>query len=83
MRTRSAKAQQTEGLRHLTCAQDLSSTHIGAIWTMKMSTCGRLLATAGQDKIVRVWVVKSSYECVTSPPPPPPPPPPQPSWLGP
>lgn len=27
-----------------------------------MSTCGRLLATAGQDNIVRVWVVKGAVE---------------------
>lgn len=40
--------------------QDLSGEHIGAVWTMKFSLCGKLLATAGQDNIVRVWVLKES-----------------------
>ncbi|KNC74725.1 hypothetical protein SARC_12736 [Sphaeroforma arctica JP610] len=30
----------------------------GPIWTMKFSVDGKLLAAAGQDRIVRVWVVK-------------------------
>eukprot|EP00041_Stephanoeca_diplocostata_P028428 m.805740 g.805740 ORF g.805740 m.805740 type:complete len:822 (+) comp23374_c0_seq3:205-2670(+) len=60
MRTRSAKTQHHEDLRHLRVVQDLSGKHDGAIWTMKMSTCGRLLATAGQDNVVRVWVVKGA-----------------------
>lgn len=28
---------------------------------MKFSQCGRLLATAGQDKVLRVWVVRNAY----------------------
>eukprot|EP00794_Sanderia_malayensis_P011104 gene11102-12273_t len=40
--------------------QDLSGEHIGAIWTMKFSLCGRLIAAAGQDNIVRVWVLKEA-----------------------
>ncbi|TRY57390.1 hypothetical protein DNTS_024969 [Danionella cerebrum] len=35
--------------------QDLSGEHMGAVWTMKFSHCGRLLATAGQDNVVRIW----------------------------
>eukprot|EP00250_Pteridium_aquilinum_P016752 c23276_g3_i1 orf=240-3296(-) len=31
--------------------------HQGAIWTMKFSLDGSYLATAGQDKVVRVWEV--------------------------
>jgi len=38
--------------------QDLSGEHVGAVWTMKFSICGKLLATAGQDNVVRVWVLK-------------------------
>eukprot|EP00053_Salpingoeca_punica_P012257 m.109738 g.109738 ORF g.109738 m.109738 type:complete len:714 (-) comp15900_c0_seq2:301-2442(-) len=32
------------------------------VWTMKFTNCGRLLATAGQDQIVRVWVRKDAYD---------------------
>lgn len=45
-------------LQHI---QDLSGEHVGPIWCMKFSTCGRLLATAGQDRILRVWVMRSAY----------------------
>jgi hypothetical protein len=34
--------------------------HIGPIWSMKFSPDGCYLATAGQDSIVRVWVVVGS-----------------------
>ena len=42
-------------------AQELSSTHLGPIWCMKFSQCGQLLATAGQDTILTIWVLKQSY----------------------
>lgn len=29
---------------------------------MKFSHCGRLLATAGQDNVVRIWVLKSAFD---------------------
>ncbi|XP_025080244.1 WD repeat-containing protein 44-like [Pomacea canaliculata] len=41
--------------------QELTGEHTGAIWTMKFSPCGKLLATGGQDSILRVWVLKSCY----------------------
>lgn len=44
--------------RKIKLLQDLSGDHIGAVWSMKFSLCGKLLATAGQDNIVRVWVLK-------------------------
>lgn len=28
---------------------------------MKFSVCGRLLATAGQDRVLRIWVVRNAY----------------------
>ncbi|VDK69435.1 unnamed protein product [Litomosoides sigmodontis] len=41
------------------CYQELNNEHTGAIWCMKFSLCGRLLATAGQDSIIRVWVLRN------------------------
>ncbi|ELU01236.1 hypothetical protein CAPTEDRAFT_177177 [Capitella teleta] len=41
--------------------QDLGNQHNGAIWTMEFSHCGRLLATGGQDNLLRVWVLKGAY----------------------
>lgn len=45
-------------LQHM---QDLSGEHTGAVWCMKFSSCGRLLATAGQDRVLRIWVLKDAY----------------------
>uniref|UniRef100_A0AC35G9S6 WD repeat-containing protein 44 n=1 Tax=Panagrolaimus sp. PS1159 TaxID=55785 RepID=A0AC35G9S6_9BILA len=39
--------------------QEINTEHTGAIWCVKFSVCGRLIATAGQDNIVRIWVLKS------------------------
>ncbi|KAI4871405.1 hypothetical protein NFI96_027831 [Prochilodus magdalenae] len=47
---------------HVRVVQDLSGEHMGAVWTMKFSHCGRLLATAGQDNVVRIWVLKNAYD---------------------
>lgn len=33
----------------------------GAVWCMKFSHCGRLLATSGQDNVIWVWVLKEFY----------------------
>lgn len=42
--------------------QDLSGdSQTGAVWCMKFSPCGRLLATAGQDRLLRIWVLKDAY----------------------
>lgn len=41
--------------------QDLSGEHTGAVWCMKFSPCGRMLATGGQDKYLRIWVLKDAY----------------------
>ncbi|XP_065223152.1 WD repeat-containing protein 44 isoform X2 [Planococcus citri] len=41
--------------------QEFSGEHVGPVWCMKFSSCGRLLATAGQDRILRIWVIRSAY----------------------
>ncbi|CAH2085186.1 unnamed protein product [Euphydryas editha] len=35
--------------------------HAGAVWCCKFSVCGRLLATAGQDRLLRVWVTRDAH----------------------
>lgn len=32
------------------------NAHTSAVWVARFSRCGRMLATAGQDRIVRVWL---------------------------
>ncbi|XP_011058168.1 PREDICTED: WD repeat-containing protein 44 isoform X2 [Acromyrmex echinatior] len=41
--------------------QDLSGEHVGPVWCMKFSACGRLLATAGQDRVLRIWVLRDAF----------------------
>uniref|UniRef100_A0A8C5D978 WD repeat-containing protein 44 n=1 Tax=Gouania willdenowi TaxID=441366 RepID=A0A8C5D978_GOUWI len=66
--TRPAKFKAAHGFKgpfdfdQIKVVQDLSSEHIGAVWTMKFSHCGRLLATAGQDNVVRIWVLKTAFD---------------------
>ena len=36
--------------------------HNGAVWTMKFSVCGTMLATAGQDGLVKIWKVQHRPE---------------------
>lgn len=48
-----------EKIEHIQELKD--DQHEGPIWCMKFSSCGRLLATAGQDKILRIWVVKDAF----------------------
>jgi len=45
----------------LRLVQDIN-VHVGAVWSMKFSHCGRLLATAGQNNIIWVWVLKDYYQ---------------------
>jgi len=44
----------------LKLVQDIN-VHVGAVWSMKFSHCGKLLATAGQNNIIWVWVLKDYY----------------------
>lgn len=50
---------ELENIQHV---QELCGEHEGPVWCMKFSSCGRLLATAGQDKVLRVWVVRDAYQ---------------------
>uniref|UniRef100_A0A0K0F1R0 WD repeat-containing protein 44 n=1 Tax=Strongyloides venezuelensis TaxID=75913 RepID=A0A0K0F1R0_STRVS len=42
--------------------QQINNEHSGAIWVVKFSVCGKLIATAGKDGIVRVWCMKDAVE---------------------
>ncbi|XP_064100481.1 WD repeat-containing protein 44-like isoform X1 [Macrobrachium nipponense] len=46
---------------NLMYVQEITGEHTGPIWCMKFSGCGRLLATAGQDHVLRVWVLKQAF----------------------
>ncbi|EGT50318.1 hypothetical protein CAEBREN_09502 [Caenorhabditis brenneri] len=50
---------------HLTVEQELNNEHTGPIWCIKFSICGKLMATAGQDSILRIWVVRSHLQYFT------------------
>lgn len=50
-----------EGLRHV---QELCDCK-GAIWCMKFSVCGQLLAVAGQDQLLRVYCSQKSWKYFT------------------
>ncbi|KAK6052563.1 WD domain, G-beta repeat protein [Cooperia oncophora] len=43
----------------LKVVQELNNEHTGAVWCVRFSVCGRLMATAGQDNIIRVWAARS------------------------
>ncbi|KAL3098110.1 hypothetical protein niasHT_027655 [Heterodera trifolii] len=47
---------------NLALVQEMNNEHTGAVWCVKFSGCGRLLATAGQDRNVRVWVLHSQLK---------------------
>ncbi|KAK8399824.1 hypothetical protein O3P69_003684 [Scylla paramamosain] len=46
---------------NLMYVQEIAGEHTGPIWCTKFSGCGRLLATAGQDHMLRVWVLKQAF----------------------
>nr|XP_048719467.1 WD repeat-containing protein 44 isoform X3 [Caretta caretta] len=66
--TRPVKFKASHGFKgpfdfeQIKVVQDLSGEHMGAVWTMKFSHCGRLLASAGQDNVVRIWVLKNAFD---------------------
>jgi WD40 repeat protein len=39
----------------------MGSAHCGAVWCCRFSGCGRLLATCGQDRLLRVWVTRDAH----------------------
>ncbi|CAJ0583099.1 unnamed protein product, partial [Mesorhabditis spiculigera] len=44
---------------HTKVVQEIKAEHTGAVWVVRFSVCGRLMATAGQDTIIRIWVAKA------------------------
>ncbi|CAD5228918.1 unnamed protein product [Bursaphelenchus okinawaensis] len=49
----------------LRAVQELNNEHTGAVWSLKFSMCGRLLATAGRDSLVRIWVLSKHLHYFT------------------
>jgi WD40 repeat protein len=48
--------------RYVRAQQQIGAGHQGAIWAMRFSADGVLLATAGQDRLVRVWILSSHFQ---------------------
>lgn len=53
------------GFQGVELIQTLPLYHLGPVWAMKFSGCGQLLATGGQDRILRVWSLISSHSHFT------------------
>ncbi|KAH7447603.1 hypothetical protein KP509_01G113100 [Ceratopteris richardii] len=58
--------KSTKDFAHLYLRQEIQA-HEGVIWAMKFSPDGAFLASAGQDKVVRVWEVLDHDRSFRSP----------------
>ncbi|TNN06928.1 WD repeat-containing protein [Schistosoma japonicum] len=57
-------SRQARGRREflqIKLVQEMKNEHTGAVWAMRFSPCGRLLATAGYDRNIRIWVLRQCY----------------------
>ena len=41
--------------------QSINKAHVKAIWVMTMSPGGKVLASAGDDKNINIWILKSVW----------------------
>ncbi|CAF1095106.1 unnamed protein product [Brachionus calyciflorus] len=53
---------KTQIIQILTNSESSQKSPQSIIWSMKFSPCGKLLATAGKDKKLTIWILKSSVE---------------------
>lgn len=62
IRIRSSRhARSPREFMQIKLVQEMKNEHTGAIWAMRFSPCGRLLATAGYDRNIRIWVLRQWY----------------------
>lgn len=58
----SRQARVRRDFLQIKLVQEMKNEHTGAIWAMRFSPCGRLLATAGYDRDIRIWVLRHWYD---------------------
>jgi len=62
LRVSSHVKDRPKAFRYVRPAQSIAQGHTGAVWAMQFSPDGFLLATAGQDHLVKVWVLLHKFD---------------------